>query len=125
MASTTETRPRRGEPDVAQLRSLLALAPDGIFVADIDGRYTYVNEAGCRLLGCERGEILGRTIMDLLPPEDLGRLAESRQQMLGGGSHCAEWRLRRKDGTWVPVEVMANILPDGQWQGFVRDISER
>ena len=43
--------------------------------------------------------------------------------MLGGRSRGAEWLLRRKDGSWLPVEVNANILPDGQWQGFVRDIS--
>ena len=45
--------------------------------------------------------------------------------MLGGRSHVAEWRLRRRDGTWAPVEVHANILPDGQWQAVVRDIAER
>src|SRR4029077_6647138 len=37
----------------------------------------------------------------------------------------AEWCQRRKDGTLVPVEVSSNILPDGRWQAFVRDISER
>src|SRR4029453_12526337 len=35
------------------------------------------------------------------------------------------WKLRRKDGSYLPVEVSARILPDGRWQGFVRDISER
>jgi len=45
--------------------------------------------------------------------------------MLAGQSHIGEWLLRRKDGSWLPVEVNANILPDGQWQGFVRDISAR
>ena len=37
----------------------------------------------------------------------------------------AEWTQKRKDGTLVPVEVSSNILPDGRWQAFVRDISER
>jgi PAS domain S-box-containing protein len=36
-----------------------------------------------------------------------------------------EWIHVRKDGTFVPVEVSANILSDGRWQAFVRDISER
>src|SRR5262249_28853665 len=30
-----------------------------------------------------------------------------------------------KDGTPIPVEVSATILPDGRWQAFVHDISER
>ena len=29
------------------------------------------------------------------------------------------------DGTYCPLEVSAKILPDGRWQAFVRDISER
>ena len=37
----------------------------------------------------------------------------------------AEWTQLRKDGTPIPVEASAKILPDGRWQAFVRDISER
>lgn len=125
MADVIETGAALREPSAAQLRSLIELAPDGIFVADTDGRYTFVNEAGCRLLGFSREEILGRTILDLIPPHDAERLARSRERMLGGASHVDEWTLRRKDGTWLPVEVSAKILADGQWHGFVRDISER
>jgi PAS domain S-box-containing protein len=110
------------------LEALIERAPDGIFVADAEGRYTYVNEAGCRLLGYapeERDRIVGRTIMDLVSPEDVERLDRTKARMQRGDRDVGEWRLRRKDGTRVPVEVTANILPNGQWQGFVRDISER
>jgi PAS domain S-box-containing protein len=107
------------------LARLLEHAPDGIFIADPQGRYTYVNETGCRMLGYAREELVGRTIMDLIPPEELERLWASHEAMQRGATHSAEWRLRRKDGSWMPAEVTANVLPDGQWQGFVRDISER
>jgi PAS domain S-box-containing protein len=113
------------EPRDAELRALLELAPDGIFIADVEGRYTFVNEAGCRLLGYSCDELVGGRIVDLLPPEDVGRLLDSREQMLRGGTHVAEWQLRRKDGSWAPVEVSAKIDSGGHWQGFVRDITER
>jgi PAS domain S-box-containing protein len=113
------------EPRDAELRALLELAPDGIFIADLEGRYTYVNEAGCRLLGYSCDELVGRNIVELLAPQDVPRLVESKAQMLRGASHVAEWQLRRKDGSWVPVEVSAKIDAGGRWQGFVRDISER
>ena len=116
---------RASEPGIGQLRSLVEQAPDGIFIADIDGRYTFVNEAGCRMLGYAREEIVGRAIVDLIPPQDVARLAASKAQMLGGRTHTDVWALRRKDGAWLPVEVSAKILSDGQWQAFVRDISER
>ena len=109
----------------AHTRSLVEQAPDGIFVADIDGRYIDVNEAGCRMLGYTREEIVGKTIVDLIPSDEIDRLWQSRALLLQGPIHVAQWSLRRKDGRYVPVEVSAKILPDGRWQGFVRDISER
>lgn len=112
-------------PSAAHLRALIEQASDGIFIADSEGRYTFANQAGCRMLGYAREQIVGKTIFDLIPPEDAGRLLESKQHMLEGGTHIADWRLRRSDGSWAAVEVSAKILPDGQWQGIVRDISER
>jgi PAS domain S-box-containing protein len=108
-----------------RIAQLVEHAPDGIFVADIDGRYTDVNDAGCRLLGYSRDELIGKTIIDLLPASDVERLWQSRQLLLSGVAHVEEWTLRRKDGSYVPVEVSAKILSDHRWQGFVRDISER
>jgi len=106
-------------------RSLQEDAPDGIFIADLDGRYTEVNDAGCRLVGYTRNEIIGKTIMDLIPPEDAGRLMQEREELLKGQINIKEWTLCRKDGSTVPVEVSARIQPDGRWQGFVRDITAR
>ncbi len=125
MGDMQETLGRRHGID---LEALIDRAPDGIFVADITGRYTYVNEAGCRLLGYapeERHQIVGKTIMDLVSPEDVDRLNRTKARMQRGDRDVGEWTLRGKDGTRVPVEVTANILPNGQWQGFVRDVSER
>lgn len=117
---------RKLEESDENYRTFIKSAADGIFIADIDGRYNYVNEAGCKLLGQSPDEIIGKTIIDLLPKEDIHKLEESKKQMLSsGGVHIAEWRLRRKDGSYVPVEVSAKILSDGRWQGMVRDISER
>lgn len=109
----------------SQLQVLIEQAADGIFVADGDGLYTFVNEAGCRMLGCAREEVIGKRILDLIPAEDAGRLLDSKAQLLRGATQVGEWRLRRNDGSWLPVEVSAKILADGQWQGIVRDISER
>jgi PAS domain S-box-containing protein len=59
-------------------RSALEQAPDAVFVANLDGRYIEVNSAACRLLGYTREELLGKTIMDLIPPEDAQQPAEAR-----------------------------------------------
>ena len=109
----------------ALTRELFQLASDGFFVANLEGRYVDVNDAGCRMLGYSREEILGKTILDLIPPEDERRLRSDRVKFLRGGMNVSEWRLLTKSGTYLPVEVSAKIHPDGRWQGIVRDISER
>jgi PAS domain S-box-containing protein len=124
-SATDALNPLVGQLSVAQLQVLVEHASDGIFIADVNGLYTFVNESGCRMLGCSRAEVIGKTIFDLIPNEDVELLLASKSAMLQGATHVAEWRLRRKDGSWLPVEVSAKILADGQWQGFVRDISER
>jgi PAS domain S-box-containing protein len=113
------------ESSRAQTRNLLEHAPEGIFVADLEGRYTDVNDAGCRMLGFTREEILRMTIMDLIPDKDAERLRMAKGRLLEGGTEHGEWSLRRKDGTIVPVDVSASILPDGRWQALVHDISSR
>jgi len=120
--SFTHARLRQSE---LRTRELFDQAGDGIFVADLDGRYVAVNEAGCRMLGWERHEVIGRTIADLIPPQDLPRLAQAKQALSAGATQTAEWTLLCKDGRWLPVEISAKILPGGRWQAIVRDISER
>jgi len=120
--SLSHERLRRSEQ---RIRDLFEQAGDGIFVADINGRYVDVNTAGCRLLLAQREDIIGKTIVDLIPPSEVPRLQESKRLLLAGDAQVAEWRLRRTDGSYVPVEVSAKILANGQWQAFVRDITER
>jgi PAS domain S-box-containing protein len=107
------------------LQQLFGMAPDGIFIANMEGRYTSVNDAGCRLLDMPREEIVGQSIMDFIPPEQVPRLWEDRSALLEGGVRTSEFLLRHRSGMYISVEVSAAILPDGRWQGFVRDISER
>jgi PAS domain S-box-containing protein len=114
---------RRSE---AQVRDLIQLAPDAFFLADLQGRYVEVNQAACQMLGYKRDELLGMRIFDLIPPDDEPRLAAEKAAMSRPErTVTSEWTLRRKDGTFLPVEVSANILAGGRWQAFVRDISER
>jgi PAS domain S-box-containing protein len=111
---------------MVRTREVIELAPDAFFQADLDGRFTDVNQAACRLLGYERDELMGKTIFDIIPAEDADRLRVVRADLLVPGRvNTGEWAQQRRDGTFVPVEVSSNILPDGRWQAFVRDVSER
>jgi PAS domain S-box-containing protein len=109
-----------------RFRELMEQAGDAIFVADLNGVYTDVNDGACRMLGYSRKELIGKRITDLIPPEDAKRLEHSKQGLLAGGEPAlSEWSLLRRDGTRVPTEVSARILPDGRWQAIARDVSGR
>jgi len=120
--SYSHERLRRGEQ---RLRDYFDQAGDGIFIADEDGRFVAVNAAGCSMLRHARHELIGRSFTDFLSPPDLSRLATSRRVLESGGTEVSEWTLRRADDSWLPVEITAKRLPGGQWQAFVRDVSER
>ncbi|HEX7793617.1 MAG TPA: PAS domain S-box protein [Vicinamibacterales bacterium] len=111
---------------MVRTHEVIELTPDAFFQVDLEGRFTDVNQAGCQLLECDRDELLSKTIFDVIPAEDFDRLKQLRADLLVPGRVSrGEWTLKRKDGTFVPVEVSTNILPDARWQAFVRDIGER
>jgi PAS domain S-box-containing protein len=125
MIDRIQKKTRGSHLSAADLRMLVDQAPDIIFVANKDDCYTFVNQTGCRLLGYARKEIVGKNIFDLVPAEDVDQLRDFRAQMRRGVCQVAEWRLRRKDGTWLPIEVSARGVRGGRWQGLMRDISKR
>jgi PAS domain S-box-containing protein len=106
-------------------RQLVEQSADGIFVSTPDGRYEDVNPAGAEILGMTREEVLRHTIMDVLDPADVPRLAPAVAELADGGVHVTEWRFRRKDGSSLIGEVTARQLPDGRLQGVLRDVTAR
>ena len=120
--ANAELRRLRSEAErfAAHTHEVIELAPDAFFLSNLDARFTDVNRAACRLLGYDRDELLGMRIFDIIPAEDAARLEATRHDLLVPGATIQnEWRLKRKDGTLVPVEVSANIL-DGRPLAGVR-----
>ncbi len=106
------------------LAELFDNSVDGVFVSDDTGRYLYVNPAGARLLGYQVHELIGVNVRDVIDRADAPRVAawrasEPRDPQRG------EWRLRRRDGSWIDVEITSRLLPDNRWFGTVRDITIR
>lgn len=75
----------------------------------VDGRFLYVNETICRLLGRPREELLGLTILDVMRPEDHAGALAGGMAMLSGetGTHTAERSYPRPDGSslWAVIRV--------------------
>jgi len=106
-------------------RLLVEQAPNGIFIADAEGKYLDVNSAGADMLGYAREEVLQLTITDILSTEELVRLPAQLQALGQQCIHRSEWKFKRKDGSFFPGEVIGRRLPDGRLQGILCDITER
>jgi PAS domain S-box-containing protein len=117
-----ETALRRSE---ARFREFFETAGDAIFVEDAEGRYVEVNAAACRLLGYTREELLSMTVADVMGPENMVRVRAWRDQRPRERPGMSEWRIRRKDGSAVDVEISAGVLEGGGLEAVVRDITAR
>lgn len=53
----------------AKLQAILNFAPAIVYVKDLDGRYSFVNEAFLSFFQCRLAEVLGRTDRDFFPSE--------------------------------------------------------
>ena len=108
-----------------QYRLLFEQTVDGIFLADAAGRYVDVNTAGCEMLGYSREEVLARTHLDMIEPDEWPRVGPEIARFAGGQVVRSEWRFRRKDGSVFVGEISGRSMPDGRVQGILRDITER
>jgi PAS domain-containing protein len=73
-----------------------------IFSSGSQCRLTDVNQAACRLLGYDRDELVGMTILDIIPPEDVPACLRHGVPPLTDTVQVAEWTQLRKDGTPIP-----------------------
>ncbi|MBI5503717.1 MAG: PAS domain S-box protein [Deltaproteobacteria bacterium] len=114
-----------------RIRLITDNTSDMLSQVSLDGVYQYVSPAHERILGYATQELLGKSVVDLLHPDDLDRITNSIQEVLGGAAtEKAEFRYRHADGHYVWMETTGKVLldDDGSPYGAVlagRDITER
>lgn len=114
----------------AQLDELFEQAPEGIVLLDVEDRVLRTNPEFTRIFGYTPEEAIGRSINDLIAPEELRREADEYTDRLTHGERVyAETIRRRKDGRRVHVSLLAVPIsvPGGQIAEYAiyRDITER
>lgn len=98
---------------------------------DGDPVRTYVSPSVREILGFEPEELVGRSSIDMILPEDQKRMREEvHPKTMKGESANAEYRMRRKDGKVIWLETNSHPFFDstGKMIGFqtsARDITRR
>jgi PAS domain S-box-containing protein len=112
-------------------RALFDRSLDCIFVHDFEGNFLDANEAALKLLGYDREDISHLNFASLLSQDQLPKALATLQEFkdTGAQKQMNEFGLRRKDGSFVDVEVIGAIIyHEGKphaVQGVGRDITER
>lgn len=131
-AAAPDRRRAAGRRSDEQLsHALLAHSPDLTIIVGADGCLRAASASAERMLGWEPGTVVGTDVFALIHPDDAGPALESfaNTSQVAGVHERLELRIRRVDGTYAPVEVMANnLLDDPAVRGVIvtiRDLTDR
>jgi PAS domain S-box-containing protein len=118
-----------GEGEAFLLQQVMQAADQGIWVSR-EGTTRYANRRMAELMGCSIDELMVRSVLDFVPPEEMELLVERGGLGREGHRQSYEMRLLRADGTSFLAEVRTTPLrdPAGAYKGavaVVTDITDR
>ena len=111
-----------------RFRELFEGSPDAVFVENLDGTVLDINPAACRLHGATRQDLVGKNVLELVPPDRREEVAREFKKLVGDGLQQIEGTSRTLDGRVVPVEVRCsrvNYAGRSALLLHVRDITDR
>ncbi|MFH1154411.1 MAG: PAS domain S-box protein [Pseudomonadota bacterium] len=122
------TERKQAEQRIAMMSFALDNVHEAAYLADENGRFHYVNEESCRILGYTRDELLGLSVADIDPDFPSERWPDHWNDLKTRHSLTFECYHKAKDGRIIPGEINTNYFEyDGRGYNLalVRNISER
>lgn len=113
-------------------RLIIENIDEGFFELDLEGRFSFVSDPACKILGFGPDELIGTKLSASSSPdnaETIDRILE-RVFRTGESSRATELPVVRKDGSQAALELSVYPLrnKEGQpigYRGMVRDVTER
>ena len=113
------------EKSKEKFRTLLNFAPDAFFHGDEKGDLIDVNKQSESLTGYSKEELLKMNISDLFSKEELLKNRLKYDLITDGNTIINQRLLRRKNGSFIWVEMKSKQMPDISYQSFMVDLTER
>jgi two-component system, cell cycle sensor histidine kinase and response regulator CckA len=97
-----------------RLKATFEQAAVGLAHLTPSGAFLRTNSKLAEIVGCEEGDLLGRTLGYLTIPDDRNIDSEEHDLLLSGRipTYSVEKRLHRTDGTWVWVNLTMSMVGD-------------
>jgi PAS domain S-box-containing protein len=113
-------------------RTIIESMQEGYFESDLDGNYTFVNDANCRFLGYTKEELVGMNYRQHSDEKTVKELREhyTRLYLTGKPIEGLDVESFRKDGTKTIYETSVSLMRDSDgkpigFRGVSRDVTER
>ncbi|MDO9515382.1 MAG: PAS domain S-box protein [Syntrophales bacterium] len=113
-------------------RNILESIQEGYFELDLDGKYTFVNEANCRFLGYTKEEMVGMNSRQHMDEETAKKLDKPYRELYLTGTpiELLEVESIRKDGAKVLYETSVSLIRDSKgkpigFRGVSRNVTDR
>jgi two-component system sensor histidine kinase/response regulator len=113
-------------------RRIVESTPDGYYEVDINGNYSYFNDAMCDLLGYSRVEMTGMNHRAYLDDENSEKLVNAINQVYRTRESvkALDFTFKRRDGSLRYAESSITLITDDRGEptgfgGFLRDVTER
>jgi len=111
-------------------QELFENANDVVYTHDLEGNFTSLNQAGERITGWSRADVLQMNIRDVLAPEflDLARRMMALK-VAGEPPRIYKVEIKGKFAQRIALELSTRVIRDGEKpigiQGIARDVSDR
>jgi PAS domain S-box-containing protein len=126
--STVEEKLKQSE---FQFRTLFEVAPDAMYLTDLEGSFIDGNQAAETLMGISRKTFIGKNFitLDILPPDEVPKALDLLEKNIQGRSTGPdEISLVTRNGKTIVVEIRTSpfhMTDRPLILGIARDISER
>ena len=110
-----------------RFRMLLRNSSDIQVIIDADGIEQFVSDSVLAITGYSPHELIGKSGFEFVHPDDFGVLRDALERVKneGIGFVRAEYRHRKKDGTWLNLEAVGtNLLDDPSIKGIVINVRD-
>ncbi|HXZ02937.1 MAG TPA: PAS domain S-box protein [Stellaceae bacterium] len=97
-----------------RFRALIEHSNDMVTVIARDGRITYRSPSSVEVTGYPAAEVLGRSLLDLVHPNDVGAIKSTVLPLAGrpGARASGRTRIRHRDGSWRTLAWSARDASD-------------
>ena len=110
--------------------SIIANAPDPIFVSDLEGKILQANDAVSQLLGFRRDEVIEQSVSRFISPEETREFTAALREVVERGvTRNIVLNPRSATGEVIPTSLNASALRDSEGKvtgviGILRDMRE-